>query len=63
MNKDHLQTIKHFGEAHKVSSTYIYSLIHKGKLASEQIDGVYFVDVSKTPNLPTKTTKKHWRNR
>lgn len=53
-----LKTIHNFSKQldKPVTETYIYRMINEGRLVSVIIDGIKFIDTSKTPKiLPLKT--------
>lgn len=50
MNKESLKTIQNFSREYGYSTSYIYRLIKDGKIKSEVIDGVYFIDMSRLPS-------------
>lgn len=50
-----LKTVKNFAKANgDLSTTHIYNLIKDKRLAGVEIDGIKFVDTSKTPSIPNK---------
>lgn len=67
VNIDNLQTVRNYARSHgNVSPTWIYFLVSQGKMESEIIDGVTFIDKEKykiIPKAPSKAkrlpAKKH----
>ncbi len=38
----------------KVSTAYIYKMVKEGKMNAVTIDGVFFIDTAKFPNIPNR---------
>jgi hypothetical protein len=45
---DNLQTIKNFAKAMDITTAYVYKMINEDKIMPVIIDGVKFIDTTKT---------------
>jgi hypothetical protein len=54
MKFDGLRTIKNYAKKLDVTPAYIYKLIKENRMVAVIIDGVFFIDSTKYPSIPTK---------